>query len=438
MVAGDGATFAPTALPRSVRSSPHDVAVLRVFRSRQMASIALLGFSSGLPFYLTNRTMQAWLAQDGIDLSTIGFLSLVGLPYSLKFLWAPLLDRYSLPGFSRRKGWILATQCLLVASIAAMALRDPRTALTALALNAAAIAFFSATQDVTVDAYRVDSLQRHETTAGASIGVLGYRAALIVTGSLAFVLAGSIGWAAVYLRLAGAMAVVAALTLLVTEPRATRPPETLKAAVTDPFVEFVRRIGQWRAFWVLSFVILYRLGDALLLNMTTPFLIRTGFSQGEIGVVQGGVGLFATLAGTVVAGAMAGSIGLVRTLWICGGLQALSNLAYLVLAMSGHNYSVMTGTIVVENFCGGLGTAALVGFLTTLCSSRFSATQYALLSSLVAAGRDLLASPAGALAEVTGWGPFFLLSCLAALPGLLMLPVFAPWNAEKTVSSIPS
>jgi PAT family beta-lactamase induction signal transducer AmpG len=414
------------------------VGVLRVFRSRQMASIALLGFASGLPFYLTNRTMQAWLAQDGIDLSTIGFLSLVGLPYSLKFLWAPLLDRYSLPLLGRRKGWILATQFLLAASIAAMAWQEPRTALTALALNAAAIAFFSATQDVTVDAYRVDTLRRDETAAGASVGVLGYRVALIVTGSLAFILAESIGWAAVYLRLGGAMAVVAALTLLVTEPRAARPPETLADAVRDPFAEFVRRIGRWRALWVLSFVILYRLGDALLLNMTTPFLIQTGFSQSDIGYVQGGVGLVATLAGTVAAGAMAGSIGLGRTLWICGGLQALSNLAYLVLAMSGRNYSVMVGAIIVENLCGGLGVAALVGFLTTLCSPRFSATQYALLSSVVAAGRDLLASPAGALAEVTGWGAFFLLSCVLALPGLMLLPVFAPWNAEKPVSSITS
>lgn len=405
--------------------------MLQVFRSRRMAAIAILGFSSGFPFYLTNRALQAWLTVEKIDLTTIGFLSLVSLPYSLKFLWAPFLDRFAFPGLGRRKGWLLVPQLLLVLAIAAMALQDPVTALKWVAINAVVIAFLSATQDITVDAYRVDTLLQHEVVAGAGVAVLGYRVALIVTGSLAFVLADFISWPSVYLCLAGLMAVVAVITLGLSEPIRSQPPETLRAAVGVPFVEFVTRMKPMRAVWVLLFIVLFRLGDALLANMVTPFLIQQGFTQSDIGIVQGGVGLAATIAGALAAGALAGYVGLYRSLWICGALQALSNLAYLALAQAGHNYPVMTGAIIIENLCGGLGTAALVGFLTTLCNPKFSATQYALLSSVVAVGRDLLASPAGKLAEKTGWSGFFLLTFIAALPALMLLPIFAPWKAEE-------
>ena len=407
--------------------------MLHVFRSRKMAAIAILGFSSGFPFYLTSRALQAWLTVEKIDLTTIGFLSLVSLPYSLKFLWAPFLDRYTIPGLGRRKGWLLVAQLLLVLAIAAMSFQDPRTSLQWIAINAIVIAFLSASQDITVDAYRVDRLDPDEAVAGAGVAVLGYRVALIVTGSLAFVLADSIPWPSVYLCLAGVMVVVAVITLRIAEPGRVQPPATLKAAVAVPFVEFVRRMRPLRALGILVFVVLFRLGDALLDKMVTPFLIQQGFSQADIGIVQGGVGLAATIVGALAAGALAGYIGLHRALWVCGGLQALSNLGYLALSQAGHNYSVMTGAIILENLCGGLGTAALVGFLTTLCNPRFSATQYALLSSVVAVGRDLLASPAGRLAEGTGWSGFFLLTFLAALPALALLPVFAPWKAQKPV-----
>jgi len=398
-----------------------------------MASIAILGFASGLPFYLTSRSLQAWLAINHIDLTSIGFFSLVAMPYSLKFLWAPLLDRFAFPLLGRRKGWLLTSQILLVLAIAAMFLQDPKTSLHWLAINAIAIAFFSATQDITIDAYRVDILNADEAAAGAGAAVVGYRAALILTGSVAFIMADSMPWPSVYLRIAGLMAVIAAVTLVVPAPPQVRPPETLKDAVSIPIREFATRLGGKRALGILAFVVLFRLGDALLSNMATPFLIQVGFTQGEIGVVQGGIGLFASILGALTAGALAAHVGLHRCLWICGALQASSNLAYLVLAQAGHNYAVMTGVMVVENFCWGLGTAALVGFLTTLCNPRFSATQYALLSSLVSAGRDLLASPAGKLAEAAGWNGFFLLTFAAALPALALLPVFAPWNAEKPV-----
>jgi PAT family beta-lactamase induction signal transducer AmpG len=329
-----------------------------------------------------------------------------------------------LPGIGRRKGWLLLCLLLLVLAIGAMKFQDPKTTLQWLAINAIAIAFLSATQDITIDAYRVDVLRANEAAAGAAVNVLGYRAALIVTGAFAFLVASGTSWPTTYLLLAGLMAVATALTLRIPEPTNIRQPETLRDAVVIPFSDFVTRFGGMRALWTLLFIILFRMGDTLLDKMVTPFLIKTGFTLQDIGIIQTGVGLIATIVGTLAAGLIASRVGLYRALWICGSLQAVSNLAYLVLAQAGHNYVVMTGTIIIENFCTGLGTAALVGFLTTLCNPRFSATQYALLSSVVAAGRDVLASPAGKFADLLGWSGFFLLTFAAALPALALLPLF--------------
>jgi PAT family beta-lactamase induction signal transducer AmpG len=409
--------------------------MLEVFRSRNMATILLLGFASGFPLYLPTRALQTWLTIEGIDLTTIGFLSLVSLPYALKFLWAPLLDRYALPGIGRRKGWLLVTQILLAFAIGAIAFQDPRITLQWLAINAIVIAVLGATQDIVIDAYRVDVLKPSEATASAAAIVVGYRAALIVTGSLAFVVADLTSWPTAYLFLAGTMILIIGVSTRLPEPPGIRPPETIRDALLVPFAEFVSRLGGQQAVLALSFVILFRLGDGLLLNMTNPFLIQAGFSLREVGVVQGGIGLIAMILGTLTAGAIAGRVGLYRALWICGGLQAASNLAYLLLAQAGNNFPVMTGTIIVESFCGGLGTAALVGFLTTLCNPRFSATQYALLSSIVAVGRDLLASPAGKFAETLGWSGFFFLSFIVGLPALALLPLFARNGGHRDIMS---
>jgi PAT family beta-lactamase induction signal transducer AmpG len=409
--------------------------MLEVFRSRKMAAILLLGFASGFPLYLPTRALQTWLTIEGIDLTTIGFFSLVSLPYALKFLWAPFLDRYTLPGIGRRKGWLLITQFLLVFAIGAMAFQDPKATLKWIAINAVVLAILGATQDIVIDAYRVDVLRPSEATASAAAIVVGYRAALIVTGSVAFLVADWASWPGAYLFLAGIMILIIAVTTRLSEPPTIRPPETLREAVLVPFGEFVSRLGGQRALLALLFVILFRLGDGLLLNMTNPFLIQTGFSLREVGIVQGGIGLIAMILGTLTAGAIAGRVGMYRALWICGTLQAASNLAYLALAQAGNNFAVMTGTIVVESFCGGLGTAALVGFLTTLCNPRFSATQYALLSSIVAVGRDLLASPAGKLAETLGWSGFFFLSFIVSLPALALLPLFARKDGHRDIMS---
>lgn len=394
-----------------------------------MAALLFLGFSSGLPLFLTSKTLQAWMTVEGVNLRSIGLFSLVGLPYSLKFIWSPLLDRFVPPFLGRRRGWLVLTQGALLLAIAAMALQQPRQALQFLAINALLIAFFSATQDIAADAYRTDVLEEREMGAGAAVFVLGYRVALLATGALALILADQIPWPTVYLLMSLLMAVGLLSSFWAPEPsEQERPPESLSDAVVLPFAEFFQRSGFIRAVFMLVFIVLYKLGDALVNNMSTPFLLKTGFTQTDIGAIQGGMGLVATIIGTLAGGAILSKIGINRSLWVFGALQAVSNLAYLVLAQVGKSYPFLVLTINIENFCAGLGTAAFVAFLMSLCNQRFSATQYALLSSLMAVSRDILVAPAGGLAEATGWPLFFLLSIVAAIPGLLLLPIFAPWN----------
>ncbi len=404
--------------------------LLQVFRSRKMAALLFVGFSSGLPFLLTSKTLQAWMIVEKVDLSAIGLFSLVGVPYSLKFLWSPLIDRFALPFLGRRRGWLIAIQVGLLLAIACMSLQQPKQALQLLAINALAIAFFSATQDIVADAYRTDVLEQMEMGAGAAIFVLGYRVALLVTGALALILADRIPWSLVYLIMAGCMVIGILATLFAPEPKSVNPPASLTEAVVLPFGDFFQRRGVVQAFLVLGFIVLYKLGDALVNNMSTPFLLQIGFTQTDIGAIQGGIGLIATIVGAFAGGAFLSKIGLNRSLWLFGALQALSNLTYLVLANLGKNYQFLVLTINIENFCAGLGTAAFVAFLMNLCNPRFSATQYALLSSLMAVSRDILVAPAGILAKTTGWPMFFMISIIAALPGILLLPFFAPWNQQ--------
>lgn len=396
-----------------------------------MGALLLLGFSSGLPLFLTSKTLQAWMTVEGVNLRSIGLFSLVGLPYSLKFIWSPLLDRFVPPFLGRRRGWLVLTQGALLLAIAAMALQQPRQALQFLAINALFIAFFSATQDIAADAYRTDVLEEREMGAGAAVFVLGYRVALLATGAWALILAGQIPWPTVYLLMSLLMAVGLLSSFWAPEPsEQERPPESFSDAVVLPFAEFFQRSGFIRAVFILVFIVLYKLGDALVNNMSIPFLLKTGFTQTDIGWIQGGMGLVATIIGTLAGGAILSKIGINRSLWVFGALQAVSNLAYLVLAQVGKSYPFLVLTINIENFCAGLGTAAFVAYLMSLCNPRFSATQYALLSSLMAVSRDILVAPAGTLAKATGWPVFFLISIVAALPGLLLLPVFAPWNAQ--------
>jgi PAT family beta-lactamase induction signal transducer AmpG len=407
-----------------------------------MVALLLLGFGSGLPLFLTSKTLQAWMSKEGVGLGAIGWFSLVGLPYALKFIWSPLLDRFVPPFLGRRRGWLVVTQVALIVAIALMSFQQPKQALQLLAINAILIAFFSASQDIAFDAYRTDVLEPLEMGAGAALAVLGYRIALIVTGSFAFIFADYMPWQSVYLLMSALMAIGLFASFWAPEPRKQEnPPDSLIDAVSLPFAEFFQRSGLIRGLLILLFIVLYKLGDALVNNMATPFLLPKtglGFSQTEIGALQGGMGLLATIVGTLTGGSILSKIGINRSLWVFGGLQAVSNLAYFVLAQVGKNYSWLVITVNIENFCAGLGTAAFVAFLMSLCNSRFSATQYALLSSLMAVSRDILVAPAGNLAKATGWPMFFLISVVAAIPGLLLLPVFAPWNSQPQATPISS
>ena len=417
----------------AVKSSP-----IRIFGQPKMATLLVLGFSSGLPFYLTSKTLQAWMTTAKVDLATIGFFSLVTLPYSLKFVWAPVMDRYIPPFLGRRRGWVLITQGLLLVAIAAMSLHDPRLGLKMLAVNAIAIAFFSASQDISLDAYRTDVLQDREMGAGAAVFVMGYRVALLVTGGLALYLADSISWPTVYLLLASLMLIGIIATFLAPEPALTEPPpRTIAEAVILPFREFFQRAGVGRALLVLLFIVFYKYSDSLAGSMTTPFLLKTGFSQKEVGAVFGGAGLIATIVGTLTGGAAIGKWGINRSLWVFVVFQGLSNLTYYALALSSESHAFMTTAVVVENFGLGLVTAAMTAFLMSMCDKRFTATQFALLSSLMAASRDLLVAPAGKIAESLGWPSFFLITVSMAIPPLLLLPFIAPWSRDVPIGAAP-
>jgi PAT family beta-lactamase induction signal transducer AmpG len=406
---------------------------LRLFGQRKMAALLLLGFASGLPFNLigNGKAFQGWMTASGVDLTKIGLFSMIGLPYSLKFLWAPVLDRFVPPFLGRRRGWLLITQILLLVAIAAMSVHDPTTGLRALAFNAILIAVVSASQDIAGDAYRTDVLADREMGAGAATWVLGYRIALLLTGSLSFILAERLSWGTVYALLSGLMLIGIVATFLAPEPPLKEsPPRTLGEAVAMPFQDFFRRVGPGLGIGVLIFIVLYKYADALAGSMTTPFLLKTGFTQTEVGVVFGGAGLLSTIAGSLAAGATIGRIGLNRSLWVFAVFQALSNMTYYGLSLVGRNHTYMVTAIVIENFGVGLVSSALVAYIMSMCNRRFSATQFALLSSLVAASRDILVAPGGKIAESMGWPTFFLITVGAGLPCILLLPLVAPWNSD--------
>jgi PAT family beta-lactamase induction signal transducer AmpG len=417
----------------TVKTSP-----IRIFGQPKMGILLLLGFSSGLPFYLTSKTLQAWMTTAHVDLATIGFFSLVTLPYSLKFVWAPVMDRYIPPFLGRRRGWVLITQILLLLAIAAMSLHDPQQGLRMLAVNAIAITFFSASQDISLDAYRTDVLNDREMGAGAAVFVMGYRIAMITTGALAFFLADRMPWQTVYLILSTLILIGVATTFFAPEPVLNdAPPKTLVEAVVLPFADFFQRVGILRAVLVLLFIVVYKYSDSLAGSMTTPFLLQAGFSQSEVGAVFLGVGVIATIAGVVAGGAVIGKFGINRSLWIFVVFQGLSNLTYYGLSLAGKNHAFMVSAIITENFGLGLVTAGMTAYLMSMCNKRFTATQFALLSSLMAASRDILVAPAGKIAESIGWPGFFLVTVAMAIPPLLLLPLIAPWSREVPIGAAP-
>ena len=411
-----------------------------VFRDRNLAVILFLGFSSGLPLALTGGTLQAWMTVEGVDLATIGVFTLVGLPYTWKFLWAPLMDRYVPPFLGRRRGWLLLTQLALAAGIAAMAFSSPRTDLAMLAALAVLVAFASASQDIAFDAYRTDVSKPEQRGLAAAFTVVGYRIAMLTSGAAALVLVagagwiGALGWRDTYLLMAALLGIGLVATLLGSEPQLeARPPRTLEEAFWAPLKEFFSRAGAWV---LLALIVLYKLGDAFAGSLTTAFLLRgVGFSLEDVGYVNKGMGLAATIAGALFGGTLMVKLGLYRALMIFGVLQAVSNLSFVALATVGKSYALMIFAVGFENLCGGMGTAAFVALLMALCDRRFTATQYALLSALSAFGRVYVGPAAGYATDPRHlgleWTTFFFVTFLVALPGLALL-----WWRRATILAL--
>lgn len=396
------------------------IVTLQSLANRRTGVLLFLGFSSGLPLALTGGTLQAWMTVEGVDLRTIGIFTLVGLPYTLKFLWAPLMDRYVPPLLGRRRGWMLITQVVLAVFIVTMGFSSPANAPWALAALAVVVAFSSASQDIVFDAYRTDVLRERERGMGAAVSVTGYRIAMLVSGALALILSGFMGWRSTYLLMAGFMLVGICATLAGPEPEEqATPPRTLREAVWGPLEDFFSRPGAWA---MLALIVLYKLGDAFAGSLTTAFLIRgAGFSVVEVGAINKGMGLAATIIGALAGGTLMANLGLYRSLMFYGILQAVSNLSFMVLAWMGKSYGMMIFAVAFENLSGGMGTAAFVAFLMALCNRRFTATQFALLSALASLGRVFVGPPSGFLVEEVGWAVFFFITFLGALPGLGLL-----------------
>ncbi len=357
---------------------------------------------------------------SGVDLATIGIFTLVGIPYTWKFLWAPLMDRYVPPFLGRRRGWIAAMQLILGVCIAVMGSLNPVTMPWALAALALMVAFISASQDVVFDAYRADVLRPVERGIGAAVSVLGYRLAMLVSGALALILSDQIGWQNTYWLMAALMVAAIGATLFGPEPEIeVKPPRTLTDAVVEPLREFFARNGAWA---LLLLIVLYKLGDAFAGSLTTAFLIRgVDFTATEVGAINKGMGLAATLVGVVFGGVLMAKLGLFKSLLAFGILQAISNLTFMWLAAIGKDYGVMVLAVAFENLAGGMGTAAFVALLMAMCDKRFTASQFALLSALAAVGRVYVGPASGYMVEAIGWTTFFGFTFLAALPGLVLL-----------------
>ncbi|MBE0612484.1 MAG: MFS transporter [Burkholderiales bacterium] len=407
-------------------SSPY----LEILRSPRIAAVLLLGFSSGLPLALTGGTLQAWLTVSGTDIMTIAWFSWIGIPYLLKFLWSPLMDRYVPPFLGRRRGWMLLTQLGLVAGILGMAVSSPSADLWLLGCLALWVVFASASQDIVIDAYRTDLLPANERGMGAAVSVLGYRIAMLASGGLALILADRIGWRQTFFVMAALMSVGLVTSLFAPEPaqRGT-PPRSLRDAVVEPLRDLMARPG---ALQLLALIALYKFGDALAGTLTTAFLIRgVGFSLTDVGTINKALGLVSLLVGGLVGGLLLVRMSLMRALLLFGVLQAISNLSFAVLAWAGKSYPLLVFAVGFENLASGMGTAAFVAFAMALCNHNFSATQYALLSAIASLGRILFGPVTGGLVEAWGWANFFVLTFAAALPGLWLV-----WHMRAQIAAV--
>lgn len=400
-------------------------AALADFIDPRTARMLFLGFSSGLPMLLIYSTLSAWLKEEGIDKTTIGLFGAVSIAYSVKFLWTPLIDRLTIPllgrWLGRRRSWMLVSQAGLAAALFGLGQTQPGVDFFPTLLWSCLVAFLSATQDMVIDAYRIEILSAEQLGAGAANVTLGYRVGMLVAGGGCLLIADQLGWHAAYTVMALLMGVGLVTTLVVAEPAAgatTAKKLDFRSGVIEPFLDFMRRPG-W--LLILLFVALYRYSDALLGNMANPFYLELGFTKTDIGLVSKVYGTALTAAGTFAGGLIYSRLGLARSLLVAGVAQAASNLFFVALAMKGPSISFLTLTISVENFASGFATVVFVAYLSSLCSVAYTATQYALLSSAAAVARTFLSSGGGWVADHVSWPMFFVITTLAGLPCLVLL-----------------
>ena len=390
-----------------------------------------LGFTSGLPLYILINLLTAWLKTEKVDIKAIGLFALVGFPYTWKFIWAPLMDRYALPFLGRRRGWMLVTQLALLVVICAIGQLSPQRDLMAIVWLCGAMAFISASQDIVIDAYRREMLTDAEQAPGIAIYVNAYKFATLVPGSLALILSDHVSWSTVFICTGLFMLPGIVTTLLIREPALYgTPPKNLREAVLLPFQEFLTRKGVSHALLILSFIFLYKLGDSMATALQTPFFIELGFTRTQIGIVAKSSGLWASLAGGILGAIWLMKTGIHRGLWVFGVIQACAILGFAVLAKMGLSVWMLGLVMAIDTFAIGLGTAAFTAYIASTTDPRYTATQYALFSSLAVVPRTFFNALTGFIVAQTGWFWFFIICFLLTIPGMLLLPWIAPWNAK--------
>lgn len=409
-----------TVAASTTASAPADKPKWReILASPKMVAIMVLGAASGFPNQITESALQAWLKDFGTSNTQIGILSYVALPYLLKFLWAPAIDRYPLPFLGRRRGWIAVTQLALAGAIGLFALQNPGVSLTPIAICAVAIVFFSATQDIAIDAYRTDVSQPNERGLAAAANNLGYRTSAWLASAFALVVADYFGWKPAFLILAVVMAAFCFATLFAPEPHYEhQPPRTLRESLVVPLREL---LGTPSALAFIALVVLFKVGDAFALRLFTPFMMDVGFTKTEIALVLKALFTASAIVGAILGGVAMVRLGLFKSMLIFGAVQAISNLLYYAMALTGKNYLLMIAAVSIDNVAGSMGNIASVALIMALCDVRYSAFQYALLSAIALTPRYLLGGPAGWIADTAGWDMYYIISVLLALPGLLLV-----------------
>ncbi|KQR79693.1 AmpG family muropeptide MFS transporter [Burkholderia sp. Leaf177] len=408
----------------------------RAFLNKRMLICVFLGFTSGLPLFTLIYLVQAWLRTEGVNLKEIGLFALIQFPYTWKFIWAPLMDRYvpRLPGWhpGRRRGWMIVTQLLVGVAIGALGFISPKQEIWTVAALTALVAFFGASQDIAIDAYRRELLADTEQGLGNAVFVNAYKIAALIPGSLGLILADHLPWSTVFMVTAAFMVPGVVLTLIVKEPEIHgTPPKNLRDAIIDPFREFIGRDGWRTALLILGFIFLYKLGDTMATTLSTSFFLDIGFNKTQIGVIAKTVAFWASIAGGIVGGMWLVKIGIGRGLWIFGALQIVSTLGFAWLAKIGPSPVALATLYGFETFATGLTTAAFVAYIASTTDPRYTATQFALFTSLASVPRTLASASSGFIVAQTGWFEYFMVCVALSIPGMLLLPKIAPWRLVR-------